>query len=88
MGFIGNGSHCLVYGERGVGVRLCLIGPPLGELLAELEGVGPGLELILGPGPISFGLTDAVGALPRWLASSAGSEGRIAGRVDLGGRSP
>ena len=60
MGFIGNGCHCLFYGERGVGVRLGLIGPPLGKLSTELEEVGPGLELILGPGPISFRLTDAV----------------------------
>ena len=81
MGFISNGSHCLVYGECGVGIRLSLIGPPPGELLAELEGVGPGLELILGPGPILFRLTDAVGALPRWPASAARGDRRIPGRV-------
>ena len=83
MGFIGNGCHCLFDGERGVGVRLGLIGPPLGELSTELEGVGPGLELILGPGPISFGLTDAVGSLSRWPPPSAGVVGRVCLGLDL-----
>ena len=71
MGFIGNGCHCLFDGERGVGVRLGLIGPPLGELSTELEGVGPG--------PISFRLTDAVGSLSRWPPPLAGGVDREAG---------
>ena len=74
MGFIGNGCHCLFDGERGVGVRLGLIGPPLGELSTELEGIGPG--------PISFRLTDAVGSLSRWPAASAELPGPIAGRPE------